>query len=374
MTKIVIKNIYYMLTYVFQVLKRHDYKEIASEEFDNIYDLFAAILAKGIAQQLKQGLYREYREKTEVLHSLHGKLDIDGTLRCLPQRKRQLSCNLDELSEDNIYNRIIKTTAELLLKKATENEYKDTLRKELRFFNTVSMIDPAAIRRDSLRFTRSNQTYRMLINICTFVLSGLLLTTEKGKYKLASFFDDKNMCYLYEHFILEFYRKEYPAINVRARQIEWQTDDGITALLPVMQSDIMLSYKEKTLIIDAKYYSRTMQTREEFDSRTLRSNHLYQIFAYVKNYQVFKNKQSYGKNLSGENTPPDGSGIAGKSIGNVSGLLLYARTDEKIQPDNDYLMSGNKISVKTLDLNRDFKIIKAQLADIANSLLTDCPS
>ena len=45
----------------------------------------------------------------------------------------------------------------------------------------------------------------------------------------------------------------------------------------------------------------------------------------------------------------------------VSGMLLYAATDEAIQPDNSYKMSGNKINVKTLDLNRDFSEIAAQL-------------
>ena len=45
----------------------------------------------------------------------------------------------------------------------------------------------------------------------------------------------------------------------------------------------------------------------------------------------------------------------------VSGMLLYAATDEAVQPDNDYIMSGNRISLKTLDLNKDFSDIKAQL-------------
>ena len=45
---ILIKNIYYMLTYAFQVLKQTNYDEIASEEFEEIQDLFASILAKGI--------------------------------------------------------------------------------------------------------------------------------------------------------------------------------------------------------------------------------------------------------------------------------------------------------------------------------------
>ncbi len=35
--------------------------------------------------------------------------------------------------------------------------------------------------------------------------------------------------------------------------------------------------------------------------------------------------------------------------------------DELIQPDNTCQMSGNKISVRTLDLSRDFAEIAAQL-------------
>ena len=39
--------------------------DVKKEEFENIHNLFAAILAKGIGQQLKQGLYREYLNKKE---------------------------------------------------------------------------------------------------------------------------------------------------------------------------------------------------------------------------------------------------------------------------------------------------------------------
>lgn len=41
-----------------------------------------------------------------------------------------------------------------------------------------------------------------------------------------------------------------------------------------------------------------------------------------------------------------------------------------IQPDHTYLMSGNKISVKTLDLNCEFPVIAAQLNAIADSLIS----
>ena len=49
----------------------------------------------------------------------------------------------------------------------------------------------------------------------------------------------------------------------------------------------------------------------------------------------------------------------------MSTMLLYAATDEAIQPDNVYQMSGNQISVKTLDLNQDFSEIASQLNAIA---------
>ena len=56
---IFIKNIYYMLSYAFSILKQGEYENIDAEEFDNLHNLLAAILSKGISRQLKQGLYRD---------------------------------------------------------------------------------------------------------------------------------------------------------------------------------------------------------------------------------------------------------------------------------------------------------------------------
>ena len=335
---IVISNIYYMLTYAFQVLRQSNYDEVASEPFDNIQDLFAAILSKGIAQQLKQGLHREYIKKTEDLSVMHGRIDINGTIRNLAQDRKLLSCEYDELSENNIFNQILKITALLLLKEdSVREESKTALKKEMLFFAGVDEIDPFLIRWDMLRFNRNNQSYRMLLSICQFVLEGLLLTTDEGSIKLAQFLDEQRMCRLYEKFILEFYRKEVPEVKANASKIEWQLDDGISTLLPIMQSDIMLMQGEKTLIIDAKYYSHATQV--QYGKHTLHSSNIYQIFAYVKNQDV-------------------------GNTGNVSGLLLYAKTDEEITPDMDVIMSGNKISAKTLDLNYDFATISTQLKQI----------
>jgi 5-methylcytosine-specific restriction enzyme subunit McrC len=339
---IFIKNIYYMLSYAFTTLNQSNYEDIVTEKFENMHNLFAAILAKGIGQQLKQGLYREYMNCLEDMAVMRGKIDMSGTIKNKIARKRVLSCKYDELSENNLLNQILKTTVMLLLcHTKVDTEYKDGLKKEMLFFSNVDTLEPTLIKWSSIRFQRNNQTYRMLISICQLIIEGMLLTTDQGEYKLASFVDEQRMCRLYEKFILEYYSKEYSALKVSASQIPWVLDDGIGTMLPIMQSDITLSHGEKVLIIDAKYYAHTTQV--QYDIHTLHSNNLYQIFTYVKNKD-----SEFGKE------PHD-----------VSGMILYARTDETIQPDNTYLMSGNKISVRTLDLNRNFSEIAQQLNSIA---------
>ena len=57
-----IQNIYYMLSYAFQVLNEDGYRNMATEEFDNVAELCAAILIKGVSVQLKRGLGRAYIE------------------------------------------------------------------------------------------------------------------------------------------------------------------------------------------------------------------------------------------------------------------------------------------------------------------------
>ena len=334
-----VQNIYYMLSYAFQVLNEQGYKDIATEQFDNVAELCAAILTKGVAVQLKRGLGKEYIPQTEALSSLRGKIDITESIKTQSLLRKQLICTYDDFTVNSYLNRILKSTMELLLHADISKARKKALRKLMIYFTDVDVLDVHTINWN-IRYDRNNQTYRMLISICYLVVKGLLQTNTDGSTRLMDFIDEKRMCRLYEKFILEYYRKEHPDITAWASQIPWQLDDGFSDMLPVMQSDITLSKGNRTLIIDAKYYAHNTQT--QYDVHTLHSGNLYQIFTYVKNKDA-----EYG------DAPHE-----------VSGMLLYAKTDEQIQPDHVYHMSGNKISVRTLDLNNNFAMIAEQLYSI----------
>ena len=276
-----IQNVYYMLSYAFQVLNEQGYKNIATEQFHNTAELMAAILEKGIALQLKRGLGKEYISQMEALSSLRGKIDIAESIKTQSMLRKQLICTYDEFSVNSTMNRIIKSTVEFLLCSNISKQRKKNLRKLMVYFGEVDFIDLHTVNWN-VQYNRNNQTYRMLISICYLVVKGLLQTQSDGSKKLMDFLDEQRMCRLYEKFILEYYRKEFKnLITANASQIPWQLDDEESSMLPVMQSDIMLQRGDRVLIIDAKYYEHSTQV--QFDKHTLHSGNLYQIFTYVKN-------------------------------------------------------------------------------------------
>lgn len=331
-----------MLSYAFQILKQEDYRQVAGEKFEHIHDLFAAILEKGVSRQIKQSLYREYVPMHEELSVMRGKLDLSETMRLQMQRKQTLSCAFDEFSEDNLYNRILKTTLyRLIHAKDVDEKRRQALRKLIVYFGNVQLIQPDHIAWNRLIYQRNNRNYELLLNLCYLVLNGMLQTTEDGMYRLLAFSEER-MERLFEKFLLAYYQKHHPELHPEASQVKWnlteKPDANMIRFLPDMYTDLTLHKGGKTLVIDAKYYGKALT--ENYGKASFRSAHLYQIFAYVKNLDKL-------------------------NTGNVSGLLLYAKTADEDFPDGEPVMiGGNRIGVKALDLNQEFPVIAGQLEGI----------
>ncbi|MDY4787890.1 MAG: 5-methylcytosine-specific restriction endonuclease system specificity protein McrC [Bacilli bacterium] len=338
---ILVKNIYYMLSYAFRILNEGAYEDVRTEEFDNIYDLLSSIILKALSLLLKRGVGRQYVSLKEESSSIRGKIDVTASIKSNLINKQKLICEYDDFSVNTYMNKIIKTTICLLIKQDIDSQKKKELTNILRYFNDVETLDYNHINWN-FTYNKSNKHYELLMSLCYLVLKGMLQTEEDGTIRLKKFIDDQKMCRLYEKFILEFYKKECQWLKVSSSKIDWQLDDDVNDYLPNMQSDIMLENNNNILIIDAKYYGHNTQNR--FDSKKIISNNLYQIFTYVKNKQLSDTTKK------------------------VSGMLLYAKTTDEFQPIVDYIMSGNKISIKVLDLNTNFDEIKRLLFKIIEDL------
>ena len=349
-----VKNVYYMLSYAFRVLQENGYKSVETEEFENAVELCAAILIRGTTLQLKRGLGRSYISETDALSSPKGKFDIAESVKRQTMLKHRLICNFDEFSVNHKMNQILRSTMELLLRSRLSAGRKKEIRKLLVYFGDVETIDLYSVNW-RMPFNRNNQSYQMLMSICYLIFKGLLQSSCDGSTRLMDFLDDQTMNRLYENFLFEYFKQEHKEIKVSAPVLQWQLDDDMRDLLPRMETDVVLTKGNTILILDAKYYNEALQ--KQYGQYKNKSGNLYQIFTYVKNKQYELMLENQTRIAEGK-TPIDYK---------LSGMLLYAMTDEELHPNQDYRMSGNLISVKSLDLNCDFKEIRRQLDNIVKT-------
>lgn len=325
-----------MLAYAFRVLSEKGYVNVSTEQFENTANLLSAILDKGVTQLIKRGVRNDYIPTIESTGSPVGKINIAESIKSQYTVTHRLVCEHEEFVSDILLNQIIKAAIKVAISsKEVDSAIKKNLRRNLFHFHSISDINPKSIKWSQIRYDRNNASYKMLVNICYLLITGLLQSEEEGSMKLANIIDDQKMHRLYERFILEYYKRHYPIFHVSAAKILWNTQDEGVAFLPTMKSDVTIKYGDLTLVVDAKYYSKTMQVGQ-FGNATMNSGNIYQIFTYVKNMDV-------------------------ENSGKVSGVLLYAKTDEAVVPDQEVTLAGNKFIMTTLDLNQPFENIARQM-------------
>ena len=345
-----IKNIYWMMVYAFRGLEKEEIRSLSTEKFDSIYDLFCEIFNICLAEQIKKGLRNEYviiREKTPTIK---GKLNIDETLKSNLINTTKVICEYDEFSVNTYMNKIIKSTAILLINsnKIENMQRKEKLKRNLKYLGDIDTIDLKRINWNLIKYSKNNISYRVLINVCHLIISGTILIQNEGKIVLSSFLDDQSMHRLYEKFILEYYKVHFSQLKPSAKHINWNVkcEEESLALLPNMITDITLQYEDRILIIDAKYYSNIFQKNYMNNIEKFKSNNLYQIFTYVKNADA-------------------------NQTGKVKGMLLYAKTDENFIKPAKYNMNNNEIFIDSLDLDEDFDLVKKKLNKIVQEILIE---
>lgn len=335
---ILIRNIYYMLAYAFRDFRFSIDDNIAGEHFEETHDLFAEILIRGISCLLKRGLFKTYESNEGKLSTIRGRIDLYKTHEIEQNNPYQAYCIYDELTENNIYNQILKAALQLLLRcENVSTSRKDHIRSILPYFQKIDMIDLRIVRWNTISFDRRNSNYQMLVNICKFIIEDMLMTTEAGTYRMKSL-SEKNMNLLFQRFVLAYYQRLHPETNARSEQIPWNFKNR-NRLLPIMQTDIIMSLDERTLIIDTKYYTHILNNH--YDKQIINNGHLMQLQSYLTNYDVTHS-------------------------GKVDGMLLYAKTEKDSSLDDDCeepyeQPDGNRFYIRTLDLNQQFQNICAQL-------------
>ena len=334
-----IQNIYYLLSYAWNMLEESRIVRVKGIRCDTLPDLFAKVLANGMSYILRRGVDRGYTPYCGTTAALRGKIDFNTTLKRTQFPSPHLVCEYDELSYNVLHNQVVKAT---LAKLMHVDNLNPAIRDELvRIYRRLQEVDEIALEKQHFRRIQlhsNNSFYRFLLNICELIHENLFISEEDGTNKFRDFVrDEKKMAALFEAFVRNFYKREQATFRVSREMIVWVAtplNPHSQHYLPKMQTDITLTSQDRKIIIDTKYYTRALQTY--YDKDSIHSANLYQLHAYLTNLE----------SLGGINTC-------------CEGILLYPTVQEEL--DLHYEMKGHQVRVKTINLNQHWEQIHRDL-------------
>ena len=336
-----VKNIYIMFLYAWRKHLEGKIVKIDAEEHTDLQNLSAKILNNGLNHLFKKGLTKDYRSKNEDIKSVKGKINFNTTIKKSLLMNGKVNCEFDEFDEDNIQNQIIKATITKLIK--TENidqENKNNLIKHKLRLSGVSDIRLQYSHFSGIRFNANNSFYDFLIRICKLIFESIIPSEEPGRFKFKeplNFETDKKRRLLFEDFVREFYKIEQNKYIVNRKNLNWgfvEITDNSAEFVPEMKTDMILSNENKKIIIDTKFTQALRPDQHDDQRYRIKEDHLYQIYAYMNNTEVTANQS-------------------------LEGMLLYPSVDGDV--DHQFRKDGNKISIKSINLNQDFKDVKKDL-------------
>ncbi len=329
-----IQNIYYLLCYAWNRLEERDLIEVSTDESPDLVNLLARILLNGSKTLIKRGLEQQYLSQTETYQGVKGKLDVSQSFKKNLFIKGLAICEYDELSSDILANQILKTTLiNLYRTEGLDAKLRHEIKAVLWRMNEISEIRISEEFFRRIEIQQHNILYSFLLNISELVHFNLLPNQIEGHYAFRDFVqDERQMARVFEEFIRNFYKIEVPEAKVYREDLHWKMAGENTQFLPKMQTDISIKMNGKKLIIDAKYYTQTLQ--QYYNSEKIHSPHLYQLFAYLKNQEDER----------------------------AEGILIYPTTEKSLRLS--YTHEGHTIRVETLNLNQDWQGIKSDLLRI----------
>ncbi|MFC1493330.1 5-methylcytosine-specific restriction endonuclease system specificity protein McrC [candidate division KSB1 bacterium] len=345
-------NIYYMLCYAWGKLDEADVVEVDPIDSPELFDLFGKVLFSGMSYLFRRGLDRCYLSFNEETRTIRGRIDFNTTLKKGLLGQPRVYCTFDELNHNTLHNRILKSSIKnLIYYKNLDSKIRDDLIFVYRKLHGIEDLVLEKRHFGLVRLNRNNYFYDFLLKICELIFDNMFVSEVEGKSKFRSFIKDKDkMSYLFEEFIRKFYKIHLKNAMVKRDQIRWNMksfDEKSEKYIPIMETDTSITFKDpkRKIVIETKYSKSIFQ--EQYNKKSIKSPNLYQLYAYLKNLE----------------------GRGDHANKHCEGILLYAEVDQKV--DLKYFIDDHHVSVKTINLNQDWKNIHRDLLNIISPEMND---
>ena len=296
--EIPIKNIYYLFLYAWDRFPEGREIQTGADESPEVLDLLARVLVNGVTRLIRRGIDRGYHAFVDVLKAPKGRFLLLPSIAQATLISNQLVCSFDEITPDILPNRILKSTLRALRGvDALHPNLRSNLASLERRFGEVKSIELSRSLFQRVQLSRNNAHYDLLLKICELVLHALQPDQRGELSKFSDILEDEErMSVIFESFVRNFYSREQNKYSVAAEGINWAAefiDPSQQRFLPTMHTDVTLRSNSRVIVIDAKFYKKTLVSFMG-GAPKIRSGHLYQLLAYLNNMALAGSPQAEG--------------------------------------------------------------------------------
>ena len=354
-SNIAYKNIYYILMYAIKELRGAKLRNIDTEDFKALNDLYAAIMSTSMMYVIQSGVLQEYNRITDVSNKPKGKLDIDRSLKTGSYQRSLMASKYYQLNVDNDYNRTIKLALKILLKygKGIKKERTNTLRNILTFMNKVSDVMPRDLDFRNIDTTHLSVEYKTAVYMSKLIIEESITKEDGSHRRLIESEDINRMSTIFENFVRNYYIFNYKSRYIKVSAKELGVEETRYTYFNKSRTDVTIENKQNNnvLIIDTKWYKEILTKYKRVNTDNER-----QVKDYVRDYN---------DELGTEDTF-------------ITGVLLYAKpNNEEINTadiEEAHRSLTNKrghvygqINTRIIDLEQEFKCITDKLDLIFNT-------
>lgn len=342
-----VRNIWLLMLYASDLFRMKGVDRKGIEDMpDDLPDLVGEILARAVEQRQRRRLSLGYKQRTDALNRVRGRIDVLTTERHQLLARGLVACRFDELTVDTLRNRFVRAALELISRIAGRP---DVIRRCRRLANDLKMMGvsgttPTSREMSTDRFGQNDAEDQEMVAAAKLAFELAIPTEVAGPQKMPrSDRDERWVRRLFERAVGGFFKVALLPTDWDVSTggvLAWPTTArtaGIGRILPGMRTDIVLDDKasKRRIVIDTKFNAIIMNGwyREE----SLRSGYLYQMYAYLRSQE--------------------GSGD-GYSNG-AEGLLLHPAVGSSF--DESVIIQGHKIRFMTVDLTASCSGIRAEL-------------
>lgn len=351
-TAIPVRNLWLLMLYASRLFQRDQDLRKGSAETnpDELFDVVAEILVVATERRLQRSLGRQYRSRSDTLTRVRGQIDVLTTESKMLLAQGRVACTFDELSVDNLRNRVVRTGLVLAARHVKDLGLERRARGLAEVLAQYGVSSGLVTQREAAHLTlgRNEQDDAEAIDAARLLIDMAIPAEDVGKRTgRAPEREAARIRALYEAAVRGFYRAVLPeGWTVAAGEVHhhWPAIDassGLATMLPIMKTDTLLESPSRRIIVETKFADALKPN--QFGAATLSRDHVFQLYAYVQS--------QHGKDALSTT---------------AEGVLLYPVVGQHL--DESATIQGHRYRFLTVDLAGSAAAIRETLLSVPRNV------